>query len=118
MANPLSPSATAIEASAFVDTGATFTTIPRHISEKLGLRVTAKLMVRTATQLETFEQSFASVEINGDLTVTPILLSGTPDKILVGVITLEGLWLTVDPTTGQLKEAEAYLPRLPMQTEH
>jgi aspartyl protease family protein len=45
----------------------------------------------------------------GYLTVTPILVSDTLDKILVGVITLEALGLTVDPTTGQLKEAETYL---------
>ena len=109
LANPVSPSGTAIEASALVDTGATFTTIPRHMSEKLGLRVTGKRRVRTATQLETLEQSFASVEINNNLTVTPILISDTLDKILVGVITLEALGLTVDPTTGQLKEAETYL---------
>ena len=41
--------------------------------------------------------------------VTPILVSDTLDKILVGVITLEALGLTVDPTTGQLKEVETYL---------
>jgi aspartyl protease family protein len=109
LGNPVSPSTTAIEASALVDTGATFTTIPRHMSEKLGLRVTGKRTVRTATQFETLEESFASVEINGNLTVSPILVSDTLDKILIGVITLEALGLTVDPTTGQLKEAETYL---------
>lgn len=109
LANPVSPGGTAVEASALVDTGATFTTIPRHVSEELGLRVTGKRRVRTAAQLEILEQSFASVEINGNMTVTPILVSDTLDKILVGVITLEALGLTVDPTTGQLKEAETYL---------
>jgi aspartyl protease family protein len=109
LANPVSPSATQIEMSALVDTGATFTTIPRHVAEKLGLRITGKRTVRTATKLETLEQSFASVEINSNLTVTPILVSDTLDKILVGVITLEALGLAVDPTTGQLKEAETYL---------
>jgi len=109
LANPVSPSGTAIEASALVDTGATFTTIPKHLCEKLGLRVTGKRRVRTATQLETLEQSFALLEINGNVTVTPILVSETLDKILVGVITLEALGLTVDPTTGQLKETETYL---------
>jgi aspartyl protease family protein len=109
LANPISPSTTAIEVSALVDTDATFTTIPRHMSEELGLRVTGKRVVRTATQSETLDQSFASVEINGNLTVTPLLVSDTLDKILIGAITLEALGLTVDPTTGQLKEAETYL---------
>jgi len=109
LANPVNPTGTTMEATALVDTGATFTTIPRKISDKLGLRVTGKRKVRTATQIVTLEQSFASVEINGNLTVTPVLISETLDKILVGVITLEALGLTVDPTTGQLKEAETYL---------
>lgn len=109
VANPVNPTGITIEASALVDTGATFTTIPRKISDKLGLRVTGKRKVRTATQIETLEQSFASIEINGNLTVSPVLVSETLDKILIGVITLEALGLTVDPTTGQLKEAETYL---------
>lgn len=109
LANPVSPTGTTLEATALVDTGATFTTIPRKMSDKLGLRIIGKRRVRTATQIETLEQSFASIEISGNLTVTPVLVSETLDKVLVGVITLEALGLTVDPTTGQLKEAETYL---------
>lgn len=109
LANPVNPSRASIEARALVDTGATFTTIPREIFEKLDLRPTGRSRVRTATQTESLEQSFASIEIDGNLTVTPVLISETLDKILVGVITLEALGLTVDPTSGQLKEAETYL---------
>lgn len=109
LANPVNPSGASIEATALVDTGATFTTIPRDIFEKLDLRSTGRRRVRTATQTESLEQSFASIEIDGNLTVTPVLISETLDKILVGVITLEALGLRVDPTSGQLKEAETYL---------
>lgn len=109
LSNPVNPDAGSIEGTALIDTEATFTTIPEEISRKLGLPSTGKRKVRTATQLETLEQSFLSVEINGDVTVTPVLVSEKLDKILVGVITLEALGLTVDPTTGQLKETETYL---------
>lgn len=109
LANPVNPSGATIEATALVDTGATFTTIPRSLSDKLGLRATGRRKVRTATQIENLEQSFASVDIDGNLTVTPVLVSETLDKILLGVITLEALGLTVDPTTGRLNEAETYL---------
>ena len=109
LANPLNPSTRNVELTALVDTGATFTTIPRQIFDKLGLTVTGKRKVRTATQVETLEESFAAVEIDGDLTVTPVLVSDTLEKTLVGVITLEALALTVNPTTGKLEEAETYL---------
>jgi predicted aspartyl protease len=41
--------------------------------------------------------------------VTPVLVTDTLDLVLVGVITLEALSLVVDPTTGELRESEAYL---------
>ena len=107
--NPINPSVNNVEATALVDTGATFTTIPRQVFEKLELSVTGKRRVRTATQIETLQESFASVEIDGNLSVTPVLVSDTLDKVLIGVITLEALGLTVDPTTGKLEEAETYL---------
>jgi len=112
LSNPVNPGAGSIEGTALVDTGATFTTIPKEISRKLGLLPTGKRKVRTATQFETLEQSFVSVEINSEVSVTPVLVSEKLDKILVGVITLEALGLTVDPTTGQLRETETYLLRL------
>jgi len=109
LANPISPSTKNLESLALVDTRATFTTIPRHVFEKLRLSITGKRKVRTATQVETLEESFASVEIEGNLAVTPVLVSDTFEKVLVGVITLESLALTVNPTTGKLEEAETYL---------
>ena len=60
-------------------------------------------------------QSFAYIEVDGKNTVTPLLISGTQDKILIGVITLEALGLMVDPTKGTLKETETLL--LQLQTE-
>lgn len=109
LANPVSATERNLESTGLVDTGATFTTIPRQVFDKLGLRVTGKRKVRTATQLETLDESFASIEIDGNLTVTPVLVSDTLEKILIGVITLEALALTVNPTTGKLEEAETYL---------
>ena len=63
LANPVKPDVGFVEGTALVDTGATFTTIPKEISKKLGLLPTGKRKVRTATQIETLEQSFLSVEI-------------------------------------------------------
>jgi len=109
LGNPVDPTRKPLDQTAVVDTGPTFTTIPKSVSEELGLRKIGKRRVRTATEFDTLDQSFASVEIDGNFTVTPVLVSEKLDKILLGVITLEALALTVDPTTGRLKEAETYL---------
>ena len=110
LSNPLDPSKN-VETTALVDTGATFTIVPRQVFENLQLTVTGKRKVRTASNMETLEESFVAVEIKGDQTVTLILISNTLEKILIGVITLESLALTVNPTTGKLEEAETYLLR-------
>ncbi|MCP8315389.1 MAG: hypothetical protein H3Z51_00805 [archaeon] len=108
LANPIEPEK-GIEESAIVDTGATFTTLPLSIANNLNLKVIGKIKVNTATKTELLDQSYAYIEINNKRTVTPVLISETLDRILIGVITLESLGLAVDPTTGQLKEAEILL---------
>ncbi len=94
---------------ALVDTGATFTTIPEAVARKLRLKSIGKRKVSTAARSQVLDQSYAYIEIDGRNTVTPLLISKTLDKILLGVITLEALGLSVDPTKGELKEAETLL---------
>jgi len=108
LANPIELEKS-IEELAIVDTGATFTTLPLSIAKNLNLNVIGKIKVKTATKIDQLDQSYAYIEINNKKTVTPVLISKTLDRILIGVITLEALGLAVDPTTGQLKEAEILL---------
>ena len=108
LANPIELEKS-VEELAIVDTGATFTTLPLSIAKNLNLNVIGKIKVKTATKIDQLDQSYAYIEINDKKTVTPVLISKTLDRILIGVITLESLGLAVDPTTGQLKEAEILL---------
>lgn len=94
---------------ALVDTGATFTTIPAATARRLRLKSIGKRRVSTAAKSQVLDQSYAYVEMNGRNTVTPLLISKTLDKILIGVITLEALGLSVDPTKGRLRESETLL---------
>jgi predicted aspartyl protease len=48
------------------------------------------------------------VQINGQAEINPVFISDSVDKILIGVVTLETLALKVDPTTGELNEAELF----------
>ncbi len=109
LANPVLGLRDKISDKALVDTGATFTTIPQATARKLRLKSIGKRRVSTAAKSQVLDQSFAYVEIDGRNTVTPLLISKTLDKILLGVITLEALGLSVDPTKGRLKEAETLL---------
>jgi len=48
-------------------------------------------------------------EIEGKRGLTPLLVSRDLKDLLIGVLILEALGLTVDPTTGKLKEIEILL---------
>ncbi len=109
LSNPVLAGKGKVVGKAFVDTGATFTTIPLPIARKLGLKSIGKRRVKTAARSQILTESFAHIEVNGKSTVTPLLISRTLDKILIGMITLEALGLSVDPTRGTLKETETLL---------
>ena len=109
LANPERPDEFVGVDNALVDTGATFTTIPRPIAVELGLKPVRQRQIRTAAGYQTMEESYALFEFDGNRTVTPVLVTDSLDFVLVGVITLEALALIVDPNKGELREAEVYL---------
>jgi aspartyl protease family protein len=92
-----------------VDTGATFTVIPRRLASDLRLPVIGQRRVRTAAGEVMLDRARAIVQIDGQSEINPVLISDTLDRVLIGVITLETLSLTVDPTTGELNEAESLM---------
>jgi len=108
IANP-ADSSIAEEVDAMVDTGATFTSVPRALAVTLQLPVTGKTRARKATGDVLLDRRRAMIQIDGQSEINRVLISDTLDKVLIGVITLETFSLTVDPSSGQLKEAEVYL---------
>lgn len=94
---------------ALVDTGATWTTVPRALAERLGLRLIGQMGVKTAAGPQTLDQSYAYIELADKRMVTPLLVSDVLEGVLIGVTTLEAMGLAVDPATGQLKESEVFL---------
>ena len=94
---------------ALVDAGATHVVLPRSIVESLGLQVIGQIRVMTAAGLQTLDQSYAYIELEGRETVTSVLVSDTLATVLVGVIALEGIGLAVDPSTGRLRDSEVLL---------
>ena len=98
-----------ITTDSLVDTGATFTTIPKSLSEKLKLPKVAKRKVTTASGEEELTESYLLIELLDEKTMTPVLISDKLNRVLVGALTLEALALKVDPRTGKLEKTELLL---------
>jgi predicted aspartyl protease len=60
---------------ALIDTGATFTTLPSTISEKLKLPHITRRKVRPASGWEEMPESYVIIEILDQRTTTPVLIS-------------------------------------------
>ena len=98
------------EVDAMVDTGATYTFMPRSMLRELGIvptRVTEFELASGGTAR--YERGEALVRINGFAQVTPVVFGEDDVEPLIGVVTLEQLELAVDPIAGELTPAR---PRL------
>jgi len=94
---------------ALIDTGTTYTVVPRDVYSKLGLKIEGSKAMKTASDSDVLDMSYSRISIDGKSGVSTILVSDKLDQVIVGVVTLETLGLTIDPTTGQLNEVEALL---------
>jgi len=106
--NPYDLTKSAVE-EGLVDTGATRSVIPARLAEALGLQAIGRARVKTASGEEELPLSWAFVEIAGRKDVSSLLIRDKIDRVLIGVVTLEAMGLAVDPTSGELKEAELLL---------
>lgn len=92
-----------------VDTGATLSVLPRSLADSLRLPITGQRRVRTATGEIELDTALVVIQIDGKSETNPVLVSDELTRALIGVVTLETLALSVDPTTGTLSEAETLL---------
>ena len=93
---------------ALVDTGASFTTVPRQLADRLGLETLGRHRTRTANGTIDIDRSFAYIEYGGRDEAT-VWISDNYPGVLIGVFTLKALGLAVDPGTGQLTNSEFLL---------
>ena len=94
---------------ALVDTGATWTTVTRDIADRLGLQVVDQVQADTAAGEVTVDHSFALIQYDGKQSISDVLVNDTLREVLVGVVTLEGLRLAVDPHSGRLVDTKLLL---------
>ncbi len=101
---------------ALVDTGAIFSVIPRRIARELNLEPSGeKVKVATAKGVDSLDLTHATFVIDSKRRTMPILISDHLDRVLLGVIALEAMQLSVNPTTGKLEEYTALLYYIPCE---
>jgi len=97
-----------VELEGLVDTGATFTKIPRWAASKIGLQAMYKAEVmlgdgRTVTR----GLAYGEVEMEGIRRPVPVAIGGDEEMPVIGYTTLEILAFKVNPVTGKLERTPA-----------
>lgn len=96
------------EAQFLVDTGAFHTAIPKVIAENLRLEVAGEISVTLADKREVKAPiALASLKVLDRESIVPVIIIDVP-KPLLGVSTLEGLGLKVDPVGGSLEHSRPF----------
>ena len=86
-----------------VDTGSTFTALPREILQVLGVPVNRTAQSRLADgTLQTVELGQTAIRLAGNQFITTVIFAEEGKPNLLGVITLEDALLAVDPVNNEL----------------
>ena len=88
---------------ALVDTGATYTSLPRPLLEALGVVPHARAWFRLADGHHVEREiGHARIKIGGSTTVTIVVFADADSPVLLGAYALEGLLLAPDPVGRRL----------------
>ena len=86
-----------------VDTGSTFTAVPREMLQRLGVRVERSMPSVTADgRIVPVDVAHTTIRLEGLEFPTPVIFAEPGEPSLLGVVTLEEAGLAVDPVGGQL----------------
>jgi clan AA aspartic protease len=93
-----------------VDTGLTYSWVPKDRLTKLGIKPKGSWEFKTIDgRILRREIGEAVVECEGEQATTVVVFADDSDEKVLGVHALEGLRLEVDPTTKRLRKVKAIL---------
>lgn len=97
------------EIEAIVDTGATYTKVPRKLMERLGIRAQTTRKVRLG-DARSVDRDAAPVMIllQGQVGVSMVTFGEEGEESLLGAVTLEEFGYSIDPVSKRLVPAELY----------
>ena len=91
-----------------VDTGSTYTALPRQMLESLGVPVDASVPARLADGCrQMLEIGQTRIRLGGREFSTIVIFAEDTEPSLLGVVTLEEALLAVDPANNMLMPVEA-----------
>ena len=86
-----------------VDTGSTYTAVPRAILERLGVPVDRSMPSKTADgRMVPVDVGETTIRLQELQFHTPVIFAEEDEPSLLGVVTLEQAALVVDPVEGRL----------------
>ena len=86
-----------------VDTGSTYTAVPRELLQRLGVLVERSLPSETADgRLVPVDVGRTTIRLEGLEFSTPVIFAEDGEPSLLGVVSLEEAALAVDPLAGRL----------------
>ena len=86
-----------------VDTGSTYTSVPRELLQRLGVPVERSLPSDTADgRIVHVDVGEATIRLEGLQFHTPVIFAEAGEPSLLGVVSLQEAALTVDPLAGRL----------------
>ena len=86
-----------------VDTGSTYTAVPREMLRRLGVPVERSLPSETADgRIVPVDVGEATIRLEGLEFHTPVIFAEPGEPSLLGVVSLEQAALAVDPLAGRL----------------
>ncbi len=109
VANPADPLERVEIPNALIDTGSTWSVLPRRYADQLRLPLADDVTVRTAAGLQRLRQSYAWLELQGKHLVEGVLVTDSYPDLIIGVTTLEKLGFAVGPKTERLVDSELLL---------
>ena len=91
------------ELNVLVDTGATFTKVPRDLLERLEVPVERSVPSELADgRTVSRDIGLTAIRLEGQELLTPVIFGESGERSLLGVIALEHALLDVDPTNRRL----------------
>ena len=92
---------------ALVDTGATITALPTSVLQDLGIEPTLRQPFRSAHgESQEMDVGHAWVRVDGKEVFTPVLFNDEGSTPLLGAVTLESVFMMVDPVDQKLVPRE------------
>ena len=86
-----------------VDTGSTYTAVPRTMLQRLGVPVERSMPSQTADgRIVPVDVAQTPIRLEGLTFYTPVIFAEEGEPSLLGVVSLEEAALAVDPVSGQL----------------